>query len=374
MDEMRERVRQNWVMLAIALGLGIVVGVFYAWVIDPADFVNATPDLLREDLRVDYLRMAIDSYSINRNVDKAIDRFEGLGEFGAETLELVGADPEEVDPTAIQNFSAVVEIMEAPGEEAETGEQGEQPAATEPAQESRPAGFAAARLILPVCAATFVLGLLLVGALVLRNRLSRDVEEEPILEPGFDMPEEFAEDFDDEFGQAYEEPLAEQFEEPGPMAGPADETIAAEPSGPEPLATFRTVYTLGEDRYDDSFSIESPAGDFLGECGVGIGEVMGAGEPKKVSAFEVWLFDKNDIQTVTQVLMSKYAYQDEETRARVAAKGEPVLAEPGGVLYLETASLSVEARIVDLTYGQSALPAESFFERMTVELKAMPRS
>ncbi|MFP3855179.1 MAG: hypothetical protein ACLFWD_12895, partial [Anaerolineales bacterium] len=152
-----------------------------------------------------------------------------------------------------------------------------------------------------------------------------------------------------------------------------EETATSEPVEAEPLATFRTIYTLGDDRYDDSFSIESAAGDFLGECGVGIGEVMGAGDPKKVSAFEVWLFDKNDIQTVTKVLLSNYAFKDDETRSRLAAKGDPVLAEPGGSVHLETASLEVEARIVDMKYGQSALPSESFFERMTIELKAMPK-
>ncbi len=87
------------------------------------------------------------------------------------------------------------------------------------------------------------------------------------------------------------------------------------PPAQDPLATFRTIYTLGDDLYDDSFSIESASGDFLGECGVGIGDMVGVGDPKKVSAFEVWLFDKNDIQTVTKVLMSRYAFNDDTTRA-----------------------------------------------------------
>jgi hypothetical protein len=162
--------------------------------------------------------------------------------------------------------------------------------------------------------------------------------------------------------------------EPAPYEAPAAEKPAASPrpSGLDrpPLATFRTTYTLGDDLYDDSFSIESANGDFLGECGVGIGDLIGVGDPKKVSAFEVWLFDKNDIQTVTKVVMSRYAHQDEATRNRMAAKGDPIMGEPGAVVVLETASLQVEARIVDLTYGGGALPPESFFERMTIELRA----
>jgi hypothetical protein len=136
----------------------------------------------------------------------------------------------------------------------------------------------------------------------------------------------------------------------------------------EPIATFRSTYSIGDDLYDDSFSIESPTGDFLGECGVGIGDIIGVGEPKKVSAFEVWLFDKNDIQTVTKVLMGSYAYQDIETRDRLSAKGDPILAENGGLLELETESLRLEARIVDITFGEGALPSGSYFERMAIEL------
>jgi hypothetical protein len=68
--------------------------------------------------------------------------------------------------------------------------------------------------------------------------------------------------------------------------------------------------------------------------------------------------------------MSRYAFQDEGTRSRLSAKGDPILGEPGAVVVLETASLMVEARIVDQSYGGGALPPESFFERMTIELRA----
>jgi hypothetical protein len=363
MEAIREQIGRNWVLIVVALIVGVALGVFYAWQLNPVEWKDASPDLLRPDLRVDYMRMAVDSYSINKDVDLAIERYDRLGKLAGETLDEVGANPGEVDTTAIQNFSAVVEIME---EEAapEVGpdEPAVQPAEGEPAEAEQPTGSTAVRLLLPVCGATALLGLLLVGALILRNRLG-GTEEEPILEPGFDIRDEFGEPFEDDYAEI-EEP-ASTYEEV---------TAATETADAEALATFRTIYSLGDDRYDDSFSIESAAGDFMGECGVGVGEVMGAGEPKKVSAFEVWLFDKNDIQTVTKVLLSSYAYRDEETRARLSAKGDPMLAEPGSVVELETASLRVEARIVDMTYGQSALPNESYFERMTIELRALPKA
>ncbi|MCI0519905.1 MAG: hypothetical protein L0Z70_06565, partial [Chloroflexi bacterium] len=142
------------------------------------------------------------------------------------------------------------------------------------------------------------------------------------------------------------------------------EALGQEP----PIAQYMSAYKLGEDRFDESYSIDSPTGDFLGECGVGISETIGVGDPKKVTAFEVWLFDKNDIQTVTKVVMSAHAFLDEAARQRLAAKGEPVLAEPGSESVLETQSLRLTARVVDMGYGEGALPESSFFSHMILEL------
>jgi hypothetical protein len=137
-----------------------------------------------------------------------------------------------------------------------------------------------------------------------------------------------------------------------------------------PIARFQTMYARGHDTYDDSFSIENSEGDFLGECGVGLSETIGADTPKNVSAFEVWLFDKNDIRTVTKVIMSDHAFFDDAIKAKLAPKGEPVLARPGETIVLETASLIVNAEITEMEYGTGTLPPQSFFERFTVELSA----
>ena len=88
--------------------------------------------------------------------------------------------------------------------------------------------------------------------------------------------------------------------------------------------------------YDDSFSIETSSGEFLGETGVGISETLsGSSEAKQVTALEVWLFDKNDIRTVTKVLMTDQAFTDDALRAKLAPKGEAVQLEPGKKIILE---------------------------------------
>jgi hypothetical protein len=146
------------------------------------------------------------------------------------------------------------------------------------------------------------------------------------------------------------------------------------PTGTQPVVQFMTTYVLGDDLYDDSFSIDAQDGSFLGECGMGISETIGVGDPKKVMAFEVWLFDKNDIRTVTKVLMSEHAFRDEALKSRLAAKGEPVLVQQGDVVQMETASLVVTARVVDMAYGGGALPPNSYFERLTIELAAYSKN
>ncbi|HSR46471.1 MAG TPA: hypothetical protein VLL77_00645 [Anaerolineales bacterium] len=338
MDTLRDLSQRRGVVLAAAAVAGLVLGLVYAWAINPVEWTDASPELLREDYQVDYLKAAIDSYSVNRDVDVAVARYQALGAAGPAALAAIQASPGEVSPAAIEAYTATVTLYEP------------SPGSTPTGGGAAPATTSITSYLLPACGLTIVLGALLAAVVVIRNRASRRGAREP-------LADEFADAYEPE--DAYAAPSAERAAPP-PAAG----------LDRPPLATFRTTYTLGDDLYDDSFSIESAAGDFLGECGVGIGDLIGVGEPKKVSAFEVWLFDKNDIQTVTKVLMSRYAYQDEATRNRMAAKGDPLLAEPGAVVTLETASLIIEARIVDLTYGGGALPAESFFERMTVELRA----
>ena len=156
-------------------------------------------------------------------------------------------------------------------------------------------------------------------------------------------------------------------EQPG-ILPPTVPVAEAEPGerGEAPLGHFVTTYKVGDDGYDTSFSIETPSGEFLGECGVGISDVVGEG-PQKVTAFEVWLFDKNEIKTVTKVLMSDHAYNNDQIRRKLAARGDAVHAQKGGEIELETEALRVLATVADMAYGSGGSP-QSFFSKLTVEL------
>jgi hypothetical protein len=137
----------------------------------------------------------------------------------------------------------------------------------------------------------------------------------------------------------------------------------------KPLLQFADSYTFGDDYYDPSFSIDTPESGYLGECGIGISETIDRSKPKTVIAFEVWLFDKSDVQTVSQMLVSEYAYGNRELQSKLARKGALVLARPKQSLKLETTSLRARARVVDMTYRQDeVLPANTLFERLAIEI------
>jgi hypothetical protein len=48
------------------------------------------------------------------------------------------------------------------------------------------------------------------------------------------------------------------------------------------------------------------------------------------------------------------------------------LAQPSQVITLETLTLRIDAMVTETMYGTGALPPNSFFDRMTIELVCRP--
>ncbi len=337
MDLLKSQLQKPLVLGGTAFLAGLFLGwLLLGWTLFPVQYVNGDPSQLRADFQQDYVKAAADSYVVTGDAAAALRRAELLGEGLSPALEgaVVSSSGDEL--FRLRSFEDAVRgaLSPAPGE---APVEGESPAA---------AGGGLSGLLLPICGILLFVGLATAGGLYVRNRLSSRPPR-PAMEPTM-SPQRLA-----------------TVLSPSAMATPPPAV-----AGQEPIAQWLTTYMLGDDLYDDSFSIDAQSGDFLGECGVGISETIGVGDPKKVTAFEVWLFDKNDIRTVTRVLMSEHAFKDEGLKNRLAAKGEPVLAQPGGLVQMETASLLITARVVDLSYGGGALPPSSYFDRMTVELSA----
>ena len=322
--------------------VGLLIGwMFLGWLVAPVEWINAAPENLHPDYQDIYLRMSIESYQKSQNAAEAQINWKGLGAAGPEAMARLEADPA-IDQTALTNFKTAVSVGEVPAVEGTTQPaEGTEEAAAEEEEEGKSSGLVT--LLVVMCVLTLLIGAALAAYFILQGRKHA--------------------------GTGIKTPQMEA-QEAAQQAEWTDYSAAGEDA---PMAQFMASYRLGDDLFDDSFSIDSPSGEFLGECGVGISETIGVGEPKKVTAFEVWLFDKNDIQTVTKVLMSAHAFADDGVRHKLETKGELIQADAGSQTILETATLKLVARVVDMAYGQGALPENSFFESLILELAIWPK-
>jgi len=332
METIRQYAKNPLAVAIAAFVVGLILGlVVLGWGLWPVQWTNAMPAQLSQEWKSDFLRMAITNYSASRDAVRAQARFEALGKDAGEILSGIVSDPKEISSQAINDFSILVGVpVAAP---TTPGESPVVPPETKPATKSGPMPV----LLTALCIFLLVLIGFLAYMFIYRKKALSTVTAEPL----------------------------RHAPEPRQKA-PVNDYVA--PGSDAPTSQFMASYKLGDDLFDDSFSIDSPSGEFLGECGVGISETVGVGDHKKVTAFEVWLFDKNDIQTITKVLMSGYAFSDPSIRQRLEAKGEPVLLEPGVEAVLETQTLQLVAKVVDMSYGNGAMPEESYFEHMLLEL------
>jgi uncharacterized protein YneF (UPF0154 family) len=315
--------------LAVALVVGLIFGAFIGWRIPVSDL---SPVDLHPGFRNFYLETVAEQYSLTHDLDQAKRMLsaDNPGDVHRWSSKEITAELRKLatSPSANKDqLNALADALEKP---------------TTPVKAAPGPNWTL--IFLGVLA---LLAVVAIGAVLILPRLRGE-------QAGAPRPQ----------AVAVRSALASKAVEPtDTWAGEAD----------KPLAQFVTTYEIGDDRYDTSFSIETATGDFLGECGVGIGETIGVGNPDKVTAFEVWLFDKNDIRTVTKVLMSEYAYGDQALRTKLAPKGEPELARPEAALELETASLKVRARVVEMDYGSGELQPRSFFNKVVLELAAWPK-
>jgi len=328
MELIREQLKDPKVTGLVGLLVGLILGWFViGWGLWPVVWEDALPQHLNAEEKAEYLLMAIQSYTQNSDNAVALERWADLQPDAEEALTAVEAELGSDNP-ALMNFKTAVQL-ETASDPLEVEGEGE---------ELEEEGGSNTTLLLVMCLVTIILAGALAAYFLFRpGRGDAEVSYSPAAEAqrvSRDMPQ----------------------------------TDFATRDGIPPMSQFMTTYMLGDDLFDDSFSIDSPTGEFLGECGVGISESIGVGEPKKVAAFEVWLFDKNDIQTVTKVLMSQHAFTDDTLRTRLSAKGEPFLVQAGTETELETATLRLVARVVDMAYGTGASPTDSHFERVTLEL------
>ncbi|GAB4397272.1 MAG: hypothetical protein OHK0052_19390 [Anaerolineales bacterium] len=333
MEAIRERLQNPVVAIVTGLVVGLLLGLWLGWGVWPVQWYDLDASTLRADIKVDYMNLTVRDFARTMDVEKAKARwqnFNGMGGTSKAAFDALRKAPGDLTEDELSRFEqAVTGAVNVPGQ-------------AEPGTE-RPAASSGGSLLMTLLQVLCVLVLLFgigFGTLYFLRQRGANSKTRPMTS-------------------------VERAQQAAAQVERTDYTQRGETT---PTAQFVTTYMLGDDLFDDSFSIDSASGEFLGECGVGISDTIGVGDPKRVTAFEVWLFDKNDIQTVTKVVMSRHAFYDDAIRQRLAAKGEPTQAKPQSEVVLETATLRLIARVVDLAYGEGPLPPESFFERFTLEL------
>jgi hypothetical protein len=319
-----------WITIAIFFG-GLVVGLFWGWGIAPVQWTNVPPSQLGTTYQEEYMRMTLESFRLNSDPNLAVQRWQSLGSATPQTYQIVKANPGKIEPFVFDAYESLIKKILGPD-----------------ALISMPAPEKPSNPIVKYVlygAAIVLLLLLGVGGLYMYRLLRKTGSGEPTA-----------------VMQAVE--LSKQTEKTD------FESLGLEP----PITQIMTTYVLGDDLYDESFSIDAPGGEFMGEYGVGVSETIGVGDPKKITALEIWLFDKNDIKTATKVLMSAHAFNDPGIRSRLEPKGELVMLESQKQIILETATLQLLATVADIEYGVGPLPEKSYFERVTLELAIWPKS
>ena len=319
-------VRKNPVIsLLVVFILGLVIGlVVFGWWLFPVQWDSAGPTALAQPYQDAYVRAIADAYSFDGNTQKVQDALGGWAGVEA-TCDLASRTD---DPAEAQRLNATAMAVNGSGcadIDAAPAEAGTDEVASEEGDNS--------------WVSILLLGLLLlvlIGAIiyVLNRRKALMVSE-----ASQDMPD---------------------------MAPVADVDDSTETT---PIASVDSTYVRGDDRFEYSFPIENEGQEFLGDCGIAIAESLGSDTPKNVTAFEVWLFDKNDIRTRTKILMSEHAFHDEGLKAKLATKGtEQILAREGETVVLETVSLILNAVVTEIEYGSEAdQPPESYFDRLSIK-------
>jgi len=354
MEAIRAQINKNPLIAGAIAGaiIGLIIGLVFGWVIWPVEYVGAYPRDLVYEQKVEYMRMSIEAYGFTKDAAQAKLRYDSLEE-GDQILTEIVQNPGTLPPSLILEYSSAVTGTQAvvapptpvpgtapvtPGVEPTLGVPVSGTVEEEPEEEK-----SLLSILLPVlCVLLLAIAGVLAWLFIQRSRKSSGEETAPVAQ----APD---------------------------TVRSATWTDYSSPGVESPIAQFLASYKVGDDLFDDSFSIDSPSGEFLGECGVGISDTIGVGDPKKVTAFEVWLFDKNDIQTVTKVVMSAHAFNNVAIRQRLEAKGEPVMSEPNAEIILDTETLQLVGRVVDVSYGQGAAPDESYFDSFILELSVWPK-
>lgn len=334
-DLLQRRIWIGPLILLVTLGLGLGLGLLIGWVVAPVSWTPSADDL----------RAISDSYALNNDLKLAQTRLANLS-----TADQVRLFNRIIAESAVRNRPIEAEHATALSQALRLNLGSSSSTSTTSTSANNPSSPFPTSTVLLAAGAILVLALLAAGVfLFVRIGLPR--LNAARVRPAGEM---------EMVTSDAETQESVQFSKPAPAP-------AAVSAGS--LGRVQATYTAGMDNFDASFPLETARQGFLGECGIGVSETVGDGLPDKVTAFDLWLFDKTDVRTVTQILMSDYAFNDSSVRTKLQTKGDAVLATKNQVITLETQSLKIEARVLEVAYASNpSLPPNSYFQKLVIEI------
>jgi len=365
--------RVGWGSLIAALVIGVLIGWFaIGWGLWPVSWTGTDPVDLRQGEREDYLSLVAGDYSLTRDASVALDRlasWPSLADANREIRDLADFYGVQGAAGQAQSLRMLAQGLPLPAEPA---------AAVQPAVES---GGAPAsdlpRLLKALAVAAAVVGIVALTIYLLRRRKpsdGRDRLRDRLRElSSAARPESDADDMesDDDYGYELEVDPGESQTAALRVPVPPREHRPDEPVAFVPTWSHQVEYAGEGSDFDRTFMLGEPDAEYLGECGVGATSV-GRGDSERISALEVWLFDRSDIHTVAKVLMSDKAYRDDLLRDEVSTRGEPIQAVPGTTFTLTGNRLQTEVTISAVSYLPGE-PANSSFHRVSLSLRSGKR-
>jgi hypothetical protein len=319
-------------------------------------WIQCDPADLRQEAREEYLLLVANDYAVTRDANAALARLESwdsLAAAGREIRELADYRRAQGQLDVAQRLDALANGLPLPAAEGGPTGKGVHP-------------FLYVIVVLVVIACLLLFGWLLrLRQAAPKERLRAETRRTASSLPAIEEAEE------EEAEEEEELALPEERERHGIRL-----PWQAKEKAPPYLWDFEAVYAGEGIEFDHTFIIEEKkdegkGGEYFGECGMAAAAFV-EGDTRRVSALEVWLFDKSDIRSETKVLISQHAFNDKDTREEMAGKGELVLAKPGARFSLEGHRLRADVRVEEVEY-QAKEPAESSFERLAVRLRVSRR-
>ena len=366
--------RIGWGSPIAALVIGVLIGWFaIGWGLWPVSWTGTDPVDLRQGEREDYLLLVAGDYALTHDASTALDRlasWPSLADANREIRDLADFYGVQGSAGKAQSLRMLAQGLPLPAEQAPV----QQPAVESGG--STTSGLPQFLKVLAVAAA--VVGLVALVIYLLRRRRPapvgdrlrsrlRDIASATQPESALDE----AEADDDDFDYGYEAEPRELRTAGLRVPSSRREYRPDEPGDFVPSWSFQVDYSGEGSDFDRTFMLGEPEAEYLGECGVGATNV-GRADSDRISALEVWLFDRSDIHTVAKVLMSDKAYHDAVLRDEVSTRGEPVLAVPGATFTLRGNRLQTEVTIDKVSYLPGE-PAKSSFQCVALRLRSGKR-